>query len=131
MLYTGITTDVEKRIETHNKGKGAKYLTGNKLPVTLKYTAEFENRSEASKEEYRIKQLYRHEKYQMFQKKIELNGNTYIRYSEDCWYIWLDDEKHRPDFYIVIGSSSRELDKKYQRILRERKLKRILKNIIS
>lgn len=54
--YTGISTDVNKRIITHNKGKGAKY-TKCRLPVILLYSKEFENKSEASKEEYRIKQL--------------------------------------------------------------------------
>lgn len=60
-LYTGISTDVDKRINTHNNGKGAKY-TKYKLPVKLVYFKEFENKSEASKEEYRIKQLKKSDK---------------------------------------------------------------------
>jgi len=60
-LYTGITNDVNKRLLTHNKGKGAKY-TAPRLPVALKWTQECENRSEASKEEYRIKKLTRKQK---------------------------------------------------------------------
>ena len=60
-LYTGITTDLVRRIETHNRGKGAKY-TKTRLPVVLKMSIESENRSTASKEEYRIKQLSRKEK---------------------------------------------------------------------
>jgi len=60
-LYTGITTDVNKRLITHNKGKGAKY-TQNRLPVALLAFKEAEDRSQASKEEYRIKQLSRKEK---------------------------------------------------------------------
>ena len=63
-LYTGITTDVEKRIETHNKGKGAKY-TKVRLPVKLMKYWQFENKSEASKEEYRIKHLKREEKLKL------------------------------------------------------------------
>lgn len=63
-LYTGITTDVNKRLLTHNKGKGAKYCR-NRLPVVLRASFEAENRSLASKEEYRIKQLTR-------QKKLDL-----------------------------------------------------------
>lgn len=62
--YTGITTDITKRIETHNKGKGAKY-TKTRLPVILKYSKEYENKSEASKEEYRIKQLTRKQKEEL------------------------------------------------------------------
>lgn len=66
---TGISTDVNKRILTHNKGgsKGAKY-TRSRLPVILKYSKEYLNRSEASKEEYRIKQLSRKEKYNLINK---------------------------------------------------------------
>jgi putative endonuclease len=60
-LYTGITTDVNKRVKTHNEGKGAKY-TKTRLPVVLRAYFEAENRSLASKEEYRIKQLTRKEK---------------------------------------------------------------------
>lgn len=60
-LYTGITTNVERRLNEHNKGVGAKY-TKNKGPVVLMAVFEASNRSEASKEEYRIKQLTRNEK---------------------------------------------------------------------
>jgi putative endonuclease len=55
-LYTGITTDINRRVETHNKGKGAKY-TKTRLPVVLMVSFESTDRSNASKEEYRIKQL--------------------------------------------------------------------------
>lgn len=60
-LYTGWTTDVQKRLEVHNSGKGAKY-TRSRLPVELVYTEEFDDKSEAQKREYAIKQLTRTEK---------------------------------------------------------------------
>lgn len=61
-LYTGITTDLDRRINEHNSSKlGAKY-TKVRRPVKLVYSKEFENRSEASKEESRIKKLSRTEK---------------------------------------------------------------------
>jgi putative endonuclease len=64
-LYTGITTDIERRLKEHNTSKrGAKY-TRNKRPVILLKSFEFENRSTASKEEYRIKQLTREEKLKL------------------------------------------------------------------
>ena len=66
-LYTGISNNVSKRVETHNNGKGAKY-TKTRLPVALKYFKTCGNRSEASKEEYRIKKLTR-------KKKLELINN--------------------------------------------------------
>lgn len=66
-LYTGITTDIDKRILTHNKGKGAKY-TKTRLPVVLKALFEAGDRSKASKEEYRIKQLTRAQKIELIKK---------------------------------------------------------------
>ena len=60
-LYTGWTTDVEKRVKTHNLGKGAKY-TKNRLPVKVVATWQFQNRSEAMKFEAWIKKLPRSEK---------------------------------------------------------------------
>lgn len=57
-LYTGIATDVERRFSEHlEQGpKAAKYLRG-RLPLELVYRKEIGNRSEASKEELRIKRL--------------------------------------------------------------------------
>lgn len=64
-LYSGVTTDVERRIKEHNDSpKGAKY-TRAKRPVVLVYTEECENRSEATKREYVLKQLSREEKLKL------------------------------------------------------------------
>jgi len=52
--YTGITTNIDRRIEEHNAGKGAKYTQG-RAPVQLAYTETFEDRSSASKREYEVK----------------------------------------------------------------------------
>jgi len=61
-LYTGITNDLERRIDEHNSSKlGAKYTRGRR-PVTLIYSKKLKNRSEASKEEARIKKMSRSEK---------------------------------------------------------------------
>lgn len=60
-LYTGITTDIARRLAEHNDGTGARY-TRARLPVSLAYLETAENRSEASKREYRIKQLSRGQK---------------------------------------------------------------------
>lgn len=65
-LYTGITTDLERRIKEHNDSKlGAKY-TKIRRPVKLVYSKEFVDRSEASKEESRIKKLSRQQKIDLF-----------------------------------------------------------------
>lgn len=54
-LYTGIATDLGRRIEEHNSSeKGAKY-TRARRPVQLMYSEEFPDRSLASKREYEIK----------------------------------------------------------------------------
>ena len=62
-LYTGIATDVERRVGEHNgeKPNGARY-TSARRPVSLVFRAAFASRSEACKEEFRIKQLSRAEK---------------------------------------------------------------------
>lgn len=60
-LYTGIAVDVERRVQTHNAGKGAKY-TRSRLPVKVVYREECQDRSEALRREYAIKQLPRREK---------------------------------------------------------------------
>ena len=63
-LYTGISTNVNKRIIAHNKGKGAKY-TSTRKPVVLRALFEAIDRGSASKEEYRIKQFSREAKLKL------------------------------------------------------------------
>jgi putative endonuclease len=66
-FYTGITTDIEKRITEHNEGKsGAKY-TRARRPVLLVYVIESADRSTATKEEMRIKKLSREEKFSLIE----------------------------------------------------------------
>ena len=66
-LYTGITKDVDKRLDEHNNSdKGAKY-TKARRPVKLLYKESSENRSTASKREYAIKKLTRVKKLQLIQ----------------------------------------------------------------
>ena len=60
-LYTGIAVDVERRIEQHNTGTGAKY-TRSRRPVCAVYVEEAPDRSAASRREWEIKQLTRTQK---------------------------------------------------------------------
>lgn len=60
-LYTGITTDVEKRLETHRSGKGAKYTRG-RAPLELVYKETCGSHGEALRREWEIKGLSRQEK---------------------------------------------------------------------
>ncbi len=61
-LYTGITTDLDRRVSEHNStSRGAKYTCGRR-PVKLVYSQAFADRSMASREEARLKKLSRLEK---------------------------------------------------------------------
>ncbi len=68
-LYCGYTTDLKKRVEKHNSGKGAKY-TMKRRPVNLVYSEEFETKQEAMKREYALKQLTRIEKLKLINSKL-------------------------------------------------------------
>jgi len=67
-LYTGISTDVDQRVATHNAGRGARY-TRPRLPVTVVHVERKRSRSTALKREAAIKSLSRAEKLNM------LNGS--------------------------------------------------------
>jgi len=60
-LYTGITTDVDKRLEAHRAGRGAKYTRG-RGPLELVYREVCGTHSQALKREAEIKKLSRVEK---------------------------------------------------------------------
>lgn len=64
-LYTGITTDLDRRIKEHNLSTlGARYTCGRR-PVKLIYCKQFASRSLAAREECRIKKLPRSKKIEM------------------------------------------------------------------
>lgn len=71
-LYTGWTTDVYKRLETHNSGKGAKYTRG-RTPVKLRYFEEFDTKSQALKREHEIKKFSREKKLKLIAESSEVN----------------------------------------------------------
>ena len=63
--YTGWAVDPEKRVDVHNKGRGAKY-TKMRLPVKLVYIEEQPDRSTALKRERAIKKMTREKKQKLF-----------------------------------------------------------------
>lgn len=65
-LYCGYTTELLKRLETHNSGKGAKY-TKSRLPVALVYSEEYDSKSEALKRECEIKKMTRRQKLMLIE----------------------------------------------------------------
>lgn len=60
-LYCGYTNNIERRFEAHKSGKASKFTRANK-PDKMVYIKEFETKSEALKEECRIKKLKREQK---------------------------------------------------------------------
>lgn len=63
-IYTGITTDVDRRFAEHSSGEGANYTRAHGAKKIL-YTEKFKNRSEASKREAEIKKMTRDEKLRL------------------------------------------------------------------
>lgn len=90
-LYTGITTHIGKRLEKHNSGKGAKY-TRSRTPVNLVYCKEYENKSLASKEEWRIKQLTKEEKLDI------INEQSYLEELQ-----WEEEQRRRLNDLYTYG----------------------------
>lgn len=67
-LYTGVTSNLKRRVEEHNTSVlGAKYTRGRR-PVKLVYSCKRKDKSGALKEEYRIKRLSRVEKLKIINK---------------------------------------------------------------
>ena len=71
--YTGWTNNLDKRIQDHNEGKGAKY-TKSRLPVSLIYYEEFQTKEEAMRREYAIKHMPRSEKGKLISEYRERIG---------------------------------------------------------
>ncbi|MCD5381486.1 MAG: GIY-YIG nuclease family protein [Candidatus Pacebacteria bacterium] len=77
-LYTGYTTDLEKRLAEHNgdgstasaRSSGAKYTRGRR-PVKIIYSEKYDTRSKATQREYAIKQLRREKKFALVNDKSQ------------------------------------------------------------
>ena len=78
-LYTGYATDVQRRVATHNAGKGARY-TRSHLPVTLLVSWSFQSKSEALRAEQAIKRLPRARKMRLIEQALqgEEGGNRVL-----------------------------------------------------
>ena len=69
-FYTGVTTDVDRRVKEHNEKKGAKY-TRSRVPVRLWYYREMKDRSTAQKLESSFKKLSRSKKLERLCEMID------------------------------------------------------------
>jgi len=67
-LYTGITTDLERRVGEHNAGKGARY-TRSRRPVAVRYRELQLDRSRASTREAQIKAMSRAAKQELIDRR--------------------------------------------------------------
>lgn len=68
-LYTGITTDVEKRLQTHQSGKGAKYTRG-RGPLAVVYRELCGDKPTALRRELEVKALTREQKLALIEKRF-------------------------------------------------------------
>jgi putative endonuclease len=68
-LYTGITTDVARRLAEHKNKAGGHYTRAHKAD-SIVYTEECNNRSEASKREAQIKRMSREDKIKLIRKEL-------------------------------------------------------------
>lgn len=76
-LYCGIAKDVFKRFYEHINGKGAKYTKSHK-PEKIVYIKDFEDKSSALKEEYRIKKLAKKDKIDLIENNKEFTEKFFI-----------------------------------------------------
>jgi len=74
-LYTGYTTDPDRRVAEHNAGDGAKYTRG-RTPVELVYLECYDSRSAAMSREYEIKQLRRADKRRLVDRRKPTDADT-------------------------------------------------------
>ena len=77
-LYTGITTDVTRRVEEHNRGVGAKY-TRCRTPVALLLVEEAGDRSSAARREHVIKRLTRRGKLELIRAASSVASSGFVK----------------------------------------------------
>ena len=92
-LYTGYTTDVERRLKTHNAGKGAKY-TRARLPVKLLYSEVFDSKPEAMSAEALFKRKSREKKPSLYQRT---HGKITV-----CFYLKKTSKISAKNLFLVL-----------------------------
>jgi predicted GIY-YIG superfamily endonuclease/ADP-ribose pyrophosphatase YjhB (NUDIX family) len=75
-LYTGVTTNLSRRLRQHNAGRGARYTSGRR-PVHLIGAWPFENQSAAQQAEARFRRLPRRQKLQLIAQKAPVSGSPF------------------------------------------------------
>lgn len=87
-LYTGYTRNLQRRLEEHNRGKGAKYTKAHR-PVTLLYAKEMSSRSEGLQLEARLKKQTRQAKILFLQSK----GITTLTVQQEPVVEWVPNQR--------------------------------------
>src|SRR5699024_7436627 len=80
-LYTGYAKDIEQRIAKHNSGQGDKY-TKIRRPVELVYQEMFNIKSEALKQEYKIKTFTREKKLKLISEGYKYGDIVFSRHTD-------------------------------------------------
>lgn len=74
-LYTGVTSNLARRLEEHNAGKGARY-TARRRPVSMVWNGAFPNRSQAQRREAEIKRWRREKKESLIEASRATTGKS-------------------------------------------------------
>jgi|GEM_PF-130844 len=77
-VYTGVTTDITRRLNEHNSGEGARYTSGRR-PVHLIGAWSFEDRSTAQRAEAQFRELSRRQKLQHVARKLPVAGSSFCK----------------------------------------------------
>lgn len=72
-LYTGITSNIERRVKEHKKGHGCRF-TKYRRPVRLIYESKFDNKQEANEKEKEIKGFSRRKKLELVREALRLRS---------------------------------------------------------
>ena len=76
-LYTGITTDIDRRFKEHQRGVGAKYFHKSRRPEKITYSERCDDRSSASRREAALKKLPRQDKLLLCENFLKLPGHKH------------------------------------------------------
>jgi putative endonuclease len=90
--YTGITNDLDKRLEAHKSGKGSKYVR-SRLPFRVVYICYEQNRSGASKSEINIKKLSRKKKELLVEGSWHKNSDKIHLFCDQCGVVIVMERK--------------------------------------